>query len=159
MRKRGAGMSQTVHDCYRLGFGEPAAISAATGEGMADLYSAMQPRVDAVRARLYEQAGLLLPQPEGGRRGYYAKGRSTRPTQSEASTTALITEAYQDAEKEAEDDFEEDEEEDEEEGEELLSSSSSGRGAEKSSCVATTASPRFGVIKLALMGQPNVVRL
>jgi len=40
-------MSMTVHDCYRLGFGEPVAVSATTGEGMVDLYVALQPWIDA----------------------------------------------------------------------------------------------------------------
>jgi predicted GTPase len=41
-----AGMSLTVHDCYRLGFGEPVPVSATTGEGLVDLYQALQPLID-----------------------------------------------------------------------------------------------------------------
>ncbi|EFJ52006.1 hypothetical protein VOLCADRAFT_56252, partial [Volvox carteri f. nagariensis] len=45
-------MPQTVYDCYRLGFGEPVAVSAATGEGLADLYTALQPHIDEVSEQL-----------------------------------------------------------------------------------------------------------
>ena len=45
-------MPQTVYDCYRLGFGEPMAVSASTGEGLADLFAALQPPLDAVSAQL-----------------------------------------------------------------------------------------------------------
>ncbi|MEW5303362.1 MAG: hypothetical protein WDW36_006063 [Sanguina aurantia] len=48
------GMSQTVNDCYRLGYGEPVAISCTTGEGMSDLFVALQPRVDAIKAQLVQ---------------------------------------------------------------------------------------------------------
>ncbi|KAG2450086.1 hypothetical protein HYH02_000190 [Chlamydomonas schloesseri] len=47
-----AEMPQTVYDCYRLGFGEPVAVSATTGEGLADLFAALQPPLDAVSAQL-----------------------------------------------------------------------------------------------------------
>lgn len=54
------GMSMTVHDCYRLGFGEPVAISASTGEGMVDLYGALQPWIDAAYISR-ERGGAFLP--------------------------------------------------------------------------------------------------
>jgi predicted GTPase len=43
-------MSFTVHDCYRLGFGEPVAVSATSGEGMVDLYQAVRPWVESADA-------------------------------------------------------------------------------------------------------------
>lgn len=39
-----AGMVDTVSDAWRLGLGEPVAVSAATGEGLADLYAILQVR-------------------------------------------------------------------------------------------------------------------
>ena len=50
----------TVHDCYRLGFGEPVAVSASTGEGMVDLYGALQPFIDAA-AKARASRGVFLP--------------------------------------------------------------------------------------------------
>ncbi len=57
-----ARMEQTVADCFRLGFGDPVAMSAATGEGVADLYVALRPHVDRLveeqlRRRAEEEAG------------------------------------------------------------------------------------------------------
>lgn len=43
----GAEVQETLDEATRLGLGEPVAISAATGEGMADLYLAVQPIFDA----------------------------------------------------------------------------------------------------------------
>lgn len=60
LRLMPTGMSTTVHDCYRLGFGEPVAISAATGEGMVDLYTALQPCIDEAARRL-QRRGVFLP--------------------------------------------------------------------------------------------------
>jgi len=37
---------ETVHDSYRLGFGEPVGISAAHGEGLADLYNVLAPHLE-----------------------------------------------------------------------------------------------------------------
>ncbi|KAG2495740.1 hypothetical protein HYH03_006338 [Edaphochlamys debaryana] len=48
-------MPQTVYDCYRLGFGEPVALSATTGEGLADLFTALQPQLDAASEALAEE--------------------------------------------------------------------------------------------------------
>ncbi|GAX75370.1 hypothetical protein CEUSTIGMA_g2814.t1 [Chlamydomonas eustigma] len=47
-QKARQGMSLTIHDAYRLGFGEPVAVSATSGEGMVDLYQAVQPWVEQV---------------------------------------------------------------------------------------------------------------
>lgn len=41
-------MAELLADANRLGFGEPVAISAETGEGMADLYLALQPAMDSL---------------------------------------------------------------------------------------------------------------
>ena len=62
------GMSMTVHDCYRLGFGEPVAISAATGEGFVDLYNAIRPFVDEASDKIRTAAGLdpLVKKERGG---------------------------------------------------------------------------------------------
>ncbi|GIL43204.1 hypothetical protein Vafri_1009 [Volvox africanus] len=49
-------MPQTVYDCYRLGFGEPVAVSATTGDGLADLYTALQPHIDALTEQLTAKA-------------------------------------------------------------------------------------------------------
>ncbi|GFR41195.1 hypothetical protein Agub_g1865, partial [Astrephomene gubernaculifera] len=49
-------MPQTVYDCYRLGFGEPVAVSASTGEGMTDLFAALQPHIDRIRGEMEEAA-------------------------------------------------------------------------------------------------------
>ena len=40
-------MSAGLADAARLGLGEAVAVSAETGEGMADLYEALQPHIDA----------------------------------------------------------------------------------------------------------------
>lgn len=48
--------TSAVHEAPRLGFGEAVAISAETGEGMVDLYTALQPHIDAVYKDLNEQS-------------------------------------------------------------------------------------------------------
>lgn len=50
-------MSQTEADCHRLGLGEPVAMSCTTGEGMVDLYVALQPHVDALSLSLLRGQG------------------------------------------------------------------------------------------------------
>ncbi len=52
------GMSDTVNDAYSLGYGEPVALSATTGEGFVDLFTAMQPVIDAKRQQLEEYYGV-----------------------------------------------------------------------------------------------------
>lgn len=47
--------TSVVHEAPRLGFGEAVAISAETGEGMVDLYTTLQPRIDAVSEALNEK--------------------------------------------------------------------------------------------------------
>lgn len=56
-------MEDTEAECYRLGYGSPVAVSASTGEGMADLYVALQPHVDAIREQLIQEHGLQDTQP------------------------------------------------------------------------------------------------
>ena len=50
--RRGAGgeaaVSAALAEAVRLGFGEPVALSAMTGEGMSDLYEALQPLLDPI---------------------------------------------------------------------------------------------------------------
>ena len=47
-----------MSDALKLGFGDPVAISAETGEGMADLYDVLQPHIDAQLAGTICQDGL-----------------------------------------------------------------------------------------------------
>ncbi|KAF5842815.1 hypothetical protein DUNSADRAFT_4699 [Dunaliella salina] len=54
-------MEQTIADSWRLGFGELVALSASSGEGMTDLYAALQPMVDRWRQRLIADALLHTP--------------------------------------------------------------------------------------------------
>ena len=53
-KSEGRGQAAGVYEAYALGLGEPVAISAEHGEGLADLY-------DALRAALPEAAGVQLP--------------------------------------------------------------------------------------------------
>ncbi len=50
-------------DAFRLGFGEPIAVSAEHGEGMADLYEALAPRIAGARAP--EMGGEVEEQEQG----------------------------------------------------------------------------------------------
>lgn len=65
-------VAELLADAQRLGFGEPVAISAETGEGMTELYEALQPHVDGVaEARqaavaLLEVGGVVGLAPGGG---------------------------------------------------------------------------------------------
>lgn len=62
---RGTDVGAVVVDSLKLGFGEPVAISAETGEGMADLFQALRPRLDPIiesRKALVEE----LADKEGG---------------------------------------------------------------------------------------------
>ena len=45
-KAEGAGGAQGLYDAYELGLGEPVAISAEHGEGMADLYQAVRPHLE-----------------------------------------------------------------------------------------------------------------
>ncbi|MBM3617335.1 MAG: ribosome biogenesis GTPase Der [Alphaproteobacteria bacterium] len=42
-KAEGGKASASIHDAYKLGFGEPVAISAAHGDGLIDLYAALEP--------------------------------------------------------------------------------------------------------------------
>lgn len=52
--RRGVGnealVAATLAESVRLGFGEPVALSAMTGEGLSDLYEALQPLLDPIVA-------------------------------------------------------------------------------------------------------------
>jgi len=50
-----------ILDAYRLGLGEPVAISAEHGEGVADLFEALQPLIEAKANGEEEQAGEGAP--------------------------------------------------------------------------------------------------
>jgi len=55
----GAAGQAGLIDAYALGFGEPVPLSAEHGEGMVDLYNALQPHVDAAKAdAIYERSKL-----------------------------------------------------------------------------------------------------
>lgn len=109
-----------VADATRLGFGEPIAISAETGEGLVDLYSALQPYVDrfvkakkrakpsALAGNLQETGDLEEPSIEGK-------------------------------------DHEE------------LSDESKSLGGLEEGPVLSPGDPEAGPIKLAIVGEPNVV--
>ena len=61
-------MEQLVADSWRLGLGEPVAVSAASGEGLADLYIALQPVVDSWHRRINaETLALCAPWDERGK--------------------------------------------------------------------------------------------
>ena len=62
-----AGVAAAMAETVRLGFGEAVAVSAETGEGMAELYAALQPGVDAAVAARRAMAGL--PPAEAGEAG------------------------------------------------------------------------------------------
>lgn len=47
-----------MSDAAAFGFGEPVALSATTGEGIVDLYTALRPRIDEITARLRRKHGL-----------------------------------------------------------------------------------------------------
>ncbi|KAI7838297.1 hypothetical protein COHA_007867 [Chlorella ohadii] len=91
--RRGVGneavISATLAESVRLGFGEPVALSAMTGEGLSDLYEALQPLLDPIVAarqaavqqiqlpaaaaaaaaeqqHLQQEAGEAAAEPEGG---------------------------------------------------------------------------------------------
>ncbi|MEM8751744.1 MAG: ribosome biogenesis GTPase Der [Pseudomonadota bacterium] len=48
--------ADAVYEAYSLGLGDPIPISAEHGEGMQELYAALQPRIDAFEAALAEVA-------------------------------------------------------------------------------------------------------
>uniref|UniRef100_A0A7S3R6I4 GTPase Der n=1 Tax=Dunaliella tertiolecta TaxID=3047 RepID=A0A7S3R6I4_DUNTE len=54
-------IEQTIADSWRLGFGELVALSASSGEGMADLYTVLQPLLDQWRQRTMANALLHTP--------------------------------------------------------------------------------------------------
>jgi len=64
-KAEGRAAEAGLFDSYALGFGEPIAISAEHGEGMADLYQALRPHVDAAAA-LASEIGADEPNPDAG---------------------------------------------------------------------------------------------
>ncbi|MGE5203640.1 MAG: GTPase, partial [Acidobacteriota bacterium] len=51
-----AAASSGIHEAYALGLGEPVAISAEHGEGLADLYAALRPLLEAATTAAAEAA-------------------------------------------------------------------------------------------------------
>eukprot|EP00798_Chlamydomonas_sp_ICE-L_P014254 gene14254-20228_t len=133
-QKAREAMSDTIMDCYRLGFGEPIAISAASGEGMSDLYTALQPHIDSIRNQLYIDSGLPPPHK-------LAAGWSEEPAGAEAME--MVDSAAQDSATP---------------GSATQDSATSDLGMADSATAdeAVLENPNYGVIKLAIMGQPNV---
>lgn len=74
-------VAEAVAEAPRLGFGEAVAVSAETGEGMAELYEALQPLVDALvearRSAVAELAGAGGEAAAAGTAG--AAGRQGQP--------------------------------------------------------------------------------
>ncbi|MGV6801868.1 MAG: ribosome biogenesis GTPase Der [bacterium] len=56
-------IAENVYETYRLGLGDPVAISAEHGEGMGDLYAALQPLVDQLGKEEVDQSGLEWDNP------------------------------------------------------------------------------------------------
>jgi predicted GTPase len=139
-------MDQTVADSFRLGFGEPVALSATTGEGLSDLFVALQPQLDRIRHRLLTEAGV---DPDS-----VNLTRSTRtPRLQDSSTAATVGSSTH---------------EDQGSVSELEPSSlpdtAQGRGSSAAgqSCVSSQrdieeADGSSSAIKMAVMGLPNAV--
>ncbi len=53
-KAEGSSGNAGVYDAFRLGFGDPVPLSAEHGEGVADLFEALLPLVDAASARIGE---------------------------------------------------------------------------------------------------------
>lgn len=79
-----ADMGDTVAEVVRFGFGEPVAVSCSMHEGLADLYVALQPRIDAVTAELKEMEGLADEEPAQHKKA----GKAQRPSQPAALAAA-----------------------------------------------------------------------
>ncbi|KAG7670962.1 hypothetical protein Ndes2526A_g01249 [Nannochloris sp. 'desiccata'] len=61
-RKGESGVEWALAEAAALGYGQPIAISAETGEGMADLYQALQPKLDPI----IETRQALVEEIKGG---------------------------------------------------------------------------------------------
>jgi GTPase len=62
-KKGESGVEWALAEAASLGYGQPIAISAETGEGLADLYQALQPRLDPI----IERREALVSEIDGGK--------------------------------------------------------------------------------------------
>lgn len=63
-------------ESLKLGFGEPVGVSAETGEGMADLYSALQPHIDLfMKSRVSTQQSASEANSEGDTKTGHINGQ------------------------------------------------------------------------------------
>ena len=154
----GAGGEATVAaalaDTSKLGFGEPVALSAMTGEGLADLYEALQPLLDpliAVRQAAVEQieapssSSSSSSGGDGSRRTSSAglqaataeAGASTSSSGEGSSITASGPAPQQ----------------------ELAVGDQEANSTSSSGSKSSASSSSSGPLRIAIMGLPNVVRL
>jgi predicted GTPase len=134
-----------VADSFRLGFGEPVAVSATTGEGLSDLFVALQPHLDAVRRKLVSEAGI---DPDT-----VSLTRSTRPPRTQDSSTGAVA-----ASSTLEDDGSDSEMESSLMGQGAAQEDDAGVGPSKATAVGTaTTSTGSDTIRMAIMGLPNAV--
>ena len=158
--RRGAGGEATVAaalaDTSKLGFGEPVALSAMTGEGMSDLYEALQPLLDpliAVRQAAVQQieAPSSRSSGDGGSSSRassaslqastdVATSTSSNGNGGDGSSSIAASGPAQQQELASGD-------------QEATSSSSSSSSGSKSSASSSSSGP----LRIAIMGLPNVV--
>jgi predicted GTPase len=152
----GAGGEATVAaalaDTSKLGFGEPVALSAMTGEGMSDLYEALQPLLDplvALRQAAVQQ--IEAPSSSGGDGG--SSSRASSASLQAATDVATSTSSNGSG------------------GEgsssiaasgpapqqELASGDPEATSSSSSSGSKSSASSSSGPLRIAIMGLPNVV--
>ncbi|KAL4448459.1 hypothetical protein ABPG75_005678 [Micractinium tetrahymenae] len=83
-----AAIAAALAESMRLGFGEPVALSAMTGEGMTELYEVLQPLLDPI----VEARQAAVQQIEGGSRGGEAEEEATAQRGAAAAAAAAAEE-------------------------------------------------------------------